>query len=153
MILQALAEIGPWFWFVAGLILLIGEVVLPAAFLVWFGIAALIIGTLTLMGLDGVTWWSWQTQLVSFAALSFVMVIVGRKLFPTNRPATDPTELNSPLTRWIGSEVTLQQPIVDGAGRVKLGDTTWRVIGPDTKAGKKVRVLEVEGGALKVEPI
>lgn len=153
MIQQALAEIGPWFWFVAGLLLLIGEVVIPAAFLVWFGIAALIIGTLTLTGFADVAWWPWQAQLVAFAVLSFVMVFVGRKVFPTSRAATEPTELNSPLARWVGSEVTLIEPIVDGAGRVKLGDTTWRVSGPDADIGTRVRVLHVKDSALVVEPI
>jgi membrane protein implicated in regulation of membrane protease activity len=151
MIQQALAEIGPWFWFVAGLVLLIGEVLIPATFLVWFGIAALIIGTLTLTGFADVAWWPWQAQLVAFAVLSFVMVFVGRKVFPSSRAPTDPTELNSPLNRWVGSEATLQEPIVDGVGRVKLGDTTWRVVGADTEAGAKVRVTSVKDGALQVE--
>jgi membrane protein implicated in regulation of membrane protease activity len=119
--------------------------------LVWFGIAALIIGTLTLTGFADVAWWPWQAQLVAFAVLSFVMVFVGRKVFPSSRAPTDPTELNSPLNRWVGSEATLQEPIVDGVGRVKLGDTTWRVVGADTEAGAKVRVTSVKDGALQVE--
>ena len=34
--------------------------------------------------------------------------------------------------------VTLEEPIIDGAGTVRIDDTIWRVAGPDTPAGSRV---------------
>ncbi len=39
-----------------------------------------------------------------------------------------------------------------GQGRVKLGDGSWAVTGPDMAAGSRVRVTEVRGTELGVEP-
>ena len=46
----------------------------------------------------------------------------------------------------------LDSPIVDGRGRVKIGDAFWTAHGPDLPAGTRVRVLAADGGALRVEP-
>lgn len=153
MVMQLISEIGPWFWFVVGLLLLIGEVMLPGAFLVWFGLSALTIGTLTLTGFADVAWWPWQVQLVAFGVLSGVLAMVGRKLFPNDRNASGEQEINDPLGRLLGSEATLDDPIENGVGRVKLGDTIWRLKGPDLPAGTRVKVTGSDGGALVVEAI
>ncbi len=47
----------------------------------------------------------------------------------------------------------LDEPIRDGSGRLALGDTTWRVTGPDLAAGAKVRIVEADGAVLKVEAV
>jgi membrane protein implicated in regulation of membrane protease activity len=39
-----------------------------------------------------------------------------------------------------------------GRGRIKLGDGSWIVTGPDMVAGAKVRVAAVNGTELRVEP-
>ena len=38
-----------------------------------------------------------------------------------------------------------------GFGRIVLGDTTWRVTGPELPAGERVRIIGVDGATLKVE--
>jgi membrane protein implicated in regulation of membrane protease activity len=45
----------------------------------------------------------------------------------------------------------LEAAIVNGHGRIRLGDTLWRVSGPDLPAGTHVRVKAVENGQLVVE--
>ena len=47
----------------------------------------------------------------------------------------------------------LEEPIVSGVGRVRLGDTTWRVQGPDLPAGTAVRIAASNGGVLTVAPV
>ncbi|MGI9504126.1 MAG: NfeD family protein [Geminicoccaceae bacterium] len=44
------------------------------------------------------------------------------------------------------------QPIVNGRGRIKLGDGTWAVTGPDLPAGHMVEIVGAEGALLKVIP-
>ena len=151
MFMQLLNELGPWSWFIAGLLLLIGEVLLPGAFLMWFRIAAITIGTLTLAPFTDVSWWPWQVQLVAFGVLSLLLVLIGRKLFPSDRTDDVASGINDPLGKFVGREATLLEPIADGYGRVKLGDTLWRVRGSDLPAGSKVRVTGVDDGTLMVE--
>lgn len=152
MIVQILSELGPWSWFIIGLLLLVGEVVLPGVFLIWFGLSALVIGTLTLATFTDVAWWPWQAQVVAFGVLSLVMVMIGNKLFPSNSQDDEASKINDPLGKFVGHEATLIDPISNGVGRIKLGDTTWRVTGDDLPSGSKVRVIGSKDGALLIEP-
>ena len=50
----------------------------------------------------------------------------------------------------VGREFTLEKPIVDGTGTVRIDDTIWRVAGPDAPAGSRVRVVQADGASLTV---
>ena len=55
-----------------------------------------------------------------------------------------------PLSRahaLIGKEFFLDEAIERGFGRIRVGDSVWRVAGDDLPAGAKVRVVAVEDGA------
>jgi len=60
--------------------------------------------------------------------------------------------LNARGNSLIGRTIVLDAPILRGQGRVKLGDGSWTVTGPDMAAGTRVRVTAVTGTELKVEP-
>ena len=45
---------------------------------------------------------------------------------------------------------TLEKPIVDGSGTVRIDDTIWRVAGPDAPAGSRVKVVSADGASLTV---
>ncbi len=152
MILDLISELGPWIWMILGLLLLVGEVLAPGVFMIWFGSAALVIGALTLVPFTDVSWWPWQAQVAAFGVLSLVFVLVGQRLFPSDARDDDAAKINTPLARFVGSEATLVDEIENGVGRVKLGDTTWRVRGADQPAGSRVRVTGEEDGVLIVEP-
>ena len=64
---------------------------------------------------------------------------------------TDNPFLNRRADRFIGHEAVIDEPIKDGFGRLALGDTIWRIAGPDLAAGQKVRVVGSDGAVLKVE--
>ena len=53
---------------------------------------------------------------------------------------TDQPLLNRRGAQLIGRIATLAEPIKDGRGRIRIGDTLWRVSGPDLPAGTRVRV-------------
>lgn len=147
-----LADLGVWAWFLLGLVLLIGEVLLPGIFLLWFGLAALVVGGLTVLPFTDVSWWPWQAQMVAFGVLSLIFVLLGMRLFPNRRDGDAASEMNAPLRRLHGREGVLAVPIETGSGRIKLGDTLWRVKGPDLPSGTKVRVVGDDGDSLMVEP-
>jgi membrane protein implicated in regulation of membrane protease activity len=45
---------------------------------------------------------------------------------------------------------TLEEPIVNGRGKIHVDDSTWRVEGEDCPKGARVRVTDAEGVILKV---
>ena len=60
--------------------------------------------------------------------------------------------LNRRTEALVGRVFTLEKPIVDGVGRVRIDDTVWRVSGPDAAAGSRVEVVRADGANLTVEP-
>lgn len=142
-----LADLGPWAWFVLGGVLLVAEIAAPGAFLLWLGIAALVTGALaSLVDL------SWQGEVLTFAALAVVAVLVGRRVTPAPGRASDRPFLNRRAEGFIGRVFTLETPIMGGVGRVRIDDTVWRIEGQDLAAGHDVRVVAVDGVVLKVAP-
>ncbi len=151
MLIEWIAQLGPWVWMVLGAVLLILEIAAPGVFLLWFGVAAILTGTLSLQ-LWGTSFWVWQVQVLTFLALSVASTLVGRRMFPAGaRDDTDQPLLNQRDKQLVGLTATLEEPIVDGHGRVRLGDTLWRVMGPDLPAGTRVRIAAASNGELVVE--
>lgn len=139
MIDRIIAELGPWNWMILGFVLLVMEVIAPGIFMLWIGIAALLIGVVSLLLWDA-GFWTGQVQVLAFLALSLVSAYVGKKLMGGRNGPTDQPLLNRRGAQLIGKMATLAEPIKDGRGRIKLGDTLWRVAGPDLPAGTQVRV-------------
>lgn len=137
-------QLGPWTWIIAGLILLGLELLAPGVFLIWFGVAALITGSIAFL-----TDWSWQTDLIVFVVLAVVAVFIGRRYF--NRPGeSEQPLLNQRAARHIGTVHVLADPIVEGQGRIRIDDTMWRISGPDLPSGSRVKVTGVDGAVLSV---
>ena len=147
-------ELGPWNWMVLGFALLTLEILTPGVFMLWIGLAALIVGALSLMFWSA-AFWIWQVQIWAFLALALACAFAGKKIMGKNDDATDQPLLNRRGDQLVGRTATLTEPITDGRGRVKIGDTTWRVSGPDLPAGAKVRVKAATDTNLElvVEPV
>ena len=139
---------GAWAWVVLGLVLLGLELVLPGGFLVWLGVAGILTG-FAAMFLPI----AWPVQWVMFGILSLLAIFLWMRFNRGRRVQSDRPYLNRRADRFIGQESVLDEAIVDGFGRVVLGDTTWRVAGPNLPAGQRVRIVGSEGAVLKVEAI
>lgn len=139
MLVDFFSQLGPWNWMALGFVLLILEILVPGVFLLWIGLAALIVGGLSLVVWDA-GFWVWQVQVILFLALSLACALLGKKIMGKRGDVTDQPLLNRRGDQLVGRIATLTEPIVDGRGRVKIGDTIWRVSGPDLPAGTKVRV-------------
>ena len=59
--------------------------------------------------------------------------------------------LNRRGEQYVGRRLTLDEPIVNGRGQVKVDNSTWRVEGADLPAGTPVIVTGVRGTILNVE--
>lgn len=145
-IVTFLAENGPWSWIVAGLVLLALELVVPGGFLVWLGIAGILTGLVTLFQPL-----PWAVQWALFGALSLVSILVWLRVARRRRPRDEAGLLNRRTDRFIGHEAVLETPIRDGYGRLALGDTIWRIAGPDLPAGQRIRIVGADGAVLRVE--
>jgi membrane protein implicated in regulation of membrane protease activity len=113
----------------------------------WFGLAAAVTALIA-FAFDV----SWQWQFVWFGLLSLASVGAALKYLRKHPPESDRPLLNERAVQHIGQSFSLVDPIVNGRGSVKIGDSIWRVEGPDLPKGTRVRVLGADGSLLKVAP-
>ncbi|GGC63862.1 NfeD family protein [Chelatococcus reniformis] len=141
-------SLGPWLFILAGLMLMAAEMVVPGAFLVWFGIAAVATGVVDLLLAP-----PWQVDLLLFCVFAVAAVLAARALTRGRGvpAAAEPPFLNRRGDALVGRCFPLASPIVDGSGTIRVDDTIWRVMGPSAAAGEQVRVLRVIGVSLEVE--
>lgn len=142
-----LDTLGAWSWVILGLILIGGELLAPGVFLIWLGLAALLTGAV--VGLSDI---GWQTAALVFAGFSLVCVLLGHLL--TRRKGEEPdvtTGLNDRGRQLIGKVYKLDATMTGGEGRIRVGDSSWRITGPELLAGSEVRVVRVDGATLIVE--
>jgi len=143
---EMFGTLGTWNWLILGVILMALELIAPGVFLFWLGLAALLTGlmsfALTL---------SWQFQILMFALFAAAAVPVWRRLARSNTAGSaDSPFLNKRADALVGRVFTLEKPIIDGSGTVRIDDTIWRVAGPDAPAGSRVKIVQADGASLTV---
>ena len=143
---EMFVTLGTWNWLIFGFILMALELVAPGVFLFWLGLAALLVGLVSFAFTP-----SWQVQILMFAVFAAAAVPVWRRLSHSNAcVSADNPFLNKRADALVGRVFTLEKPIVDGAGTVRIDDTVWRVAGPDAPAGSRVRIVQANGASLTV---
>jgi inner membrane protein len=141
---EMFSTLGTWNWLIFGFILMALELMAPGVFLFWFGLAALLVGLVSFAAHP-----SWQVQLLLFAMFALAAVPVWRRLARSRTSDSSPF-LNRRAAALVGRVFTLEKPIVDGTGTVRIDDTIWRVAGPDAPAGSRVKVVQADGANLTV---
>jgi membrane protein implicated in regulation of membrane protease activity len=137
-----------WLWLIGGVVLLIAELIAPGFFLVFIGAAAIATGLAALVLPVGV-----PLQLAIFAVLAFLAARIGGRRAYSMRyeHSTDPF-LNDRVKRLLGQVVVATQPIDSNGGRVRVGDSEWSARGGPAQPGERVRIVDIDGNCLKVEP-
>lgn len=141
-------QIDFWYWWIFAVLLVIIEILAPSFFALWMAIAAFMTGLALLMMPE----MAWQIQLFIFALLSVFSIVLWRRYYLKNPILSDEPNLNRRGEQYIGRLITLQTPIVDGIGKIRLDDSSWKVQGPDCPAGKKVRIVALNNVVFSVEP-
>jgi membrane protein implicated in regulation of membrane protease activity len=139
-------SLGAWNWFILAAIFLLIELVAPGVFMLWLGLAAIMVGVISI----GVQL-SWQAQVIAFALLSIACIPAWRYFARRVEMPADRPFLNRRAEGYVGRVFTLDKPIVDGVGTIRIEDTVWRVSGPDLPAGSRVKVAQADGADLVVE--
>lgn len=137
----------PWLWSILAVILVAVEIMAPGVYFMWFGLAAGLVATVLWAGAD----LPWQGQGLLFAVFSIVTVVVGDRWVRRHPIKTDHPNLNRRAEQLIGQTYRLDDALINGAGKLAIGDSVWLVSGQDIPAGSIVRVVAVDGSVLRIE--
>jgi len=140
-----------WYWMFLGLALLGGELLTPGGFyILFFGLAALMIGTLGGLGIVTTDWLQW----LLFSLLSVVSLLFfrGRVLEWAKRGEPAVEEVDS----LVGEVAVLLEDIAPHAlGKAELRGSTWSARNSGAAAlakGQRARVDRVQGLTLWLIP-
>ena len=128
-------------WFVAGVGLLIFELVTPGGlFAIFFGFAAIVVGLLTVLHVAGPEWLQW----LLFCVLSIAGVLLLRRPV-MQRLGVGPPALPGEEMRGEWALVT-EEVRPGGVGKVELRGTTWTARANRTvRVGERVPVDRIDG--------
>ncbi|MFA5955450.1 NfeD family protein [Hyphomicrobium sp.] len=141
-------QFGPWLWFALAVTLLVLESIVPGVHFVWFGLSAAIVGVIALAAPIG-----WEWQLIAFALIALAVVFWVRQKSREESAKPDVPGLNERGTQYVGRVVTIEDAIVNGRGKVRVGDTVWVAEGEDGPKGANVKVTGTDGTVLVVSRI
>lgn len=149
---EFLASMPFWYWFVLAVILLIVEISTGTTYFLWPAAAATVAGFLDIWPLDG----QWRTQFLVFAALTIVLTVFATpKVKPwLHRSQKDHLTLNERGAQKIGKRVKVEEAFVAGEGRVRFGDSVWSAksqTGENHAVGAEVIIEAVDGATLIVK--
>ncbi len=139
-----------WHWLVLGLLLTMAELALVSFFVVWFGIAAAVVGLILLAAPT----LALATQFLLWAVLSTALVLIW---FRYLRPRTMTTVGTSAATVAGEIGILVADLTPDSRGQVRfqkpiLGADLWEAYADAAiAAGERVRVVAVDGSYVKVE--
>ena len=135
-------------WFVAAALLAVGEMLTAGFFLLPFAAGAVAAGILALTGV-GVA-----IQLIAFVVISLLSLYLLQRFA---RKDVHGELLPVGAARYIGASALVTETInrVRGEGMVRMGTESWRATtdqDSEIPPGTEVRVIEVRGARLVVEP-
>lgn len=111
-------------WIIAGLALSLLELIVPGVYLIWFGLAAFVVGIAVYFLPIELT-----TQLIVFAIASGIFAVIGvavyRYVFSKAQVPAEYKNLNNTAEQYVGQLVTVAEDAEDNRTKVKIGDTYW----------------------------
>ena len=136
-----------WHWMALGVALAAVETVVPGAFFLWLGIASIVTGLVKLI----VPGMGWEGQAIVFGVCAVCSTVIWIILWRRRPIDTDKPLLNDRGERMVGLQLTLDEGMSNGEGMAKVGDTMWKIRGPDFVRGTRVKVVDVKGTVLIVD--
>lgn len=150
MLISILEQMNHWHWLALGLVLLAGEILGTAGYLLWLGISAVLVGLiLSILPI------SWHLQWVCFGVFSLVTTwLWWRRQLSRDKKDDSCRNLNQKEKQLIGQTTRVEEDILAGDCRIRLGDTTWSArCDQNIASGSRVKVIDVDGIILFIQPI
>lgn len=148
---QFLDQFTQWHWFILGLLLLIGEALGAAGFLLGTAVASLIMGIVVWIADASGILIPWYVQVFMGSVLAVVCSLLYWKKFRAEKTPDERPELNNRTMQLIGRRLVLAEDI-EFEGRVQIGDTFWKVRSSESlKAGDNVEVIGADASTLEIE--
>jgi len=145
-----LDSLTTWHWLILAVVLLIFEALGTSGFLIGIAAAAFLMAGVVAMDIVQ----AWQYQLLWFSLMALVLTLLYWKVFKGfNNRSAEPL-LNDRAAQLIGRRVVLEESLIAGQGRIKVGDTLWKA-SADTQldAGTTVEIYASEGMMLKIKSV
>ncbi|MCH5050664.1 NfeD family protein [Pectobacterium aquaticum] len=146
--IELVMENAHWFWLSLGGLLLAAEMLGASGYLLWSGLSAVLVGLLTWIMPLG-----WPLQGTIFAILTIATALLWWYWLRKRTLSRPQSMLNQRGQQLVGLRATLTDPVINGFGRVNIGDSSWRVKSEqDLPIGTQVEVVAVDGITLHVRP-
>ncbi|MGR8935183.1 MAG: NfeD family protein [Gammaproteobacteria bacterium] len=136
-----------WYWWAIAALLLLIELLAPGFFFLWMAAAAFFTGCLLLL----IPMLSLEMQVFLFSVLSIMSIAVWHYYFKKHPIESDHPLLNKRSAQYVGRVFTLEEPIINGQGKIKVDDSIWKVRGDDCEGSTKIKVVGVDGTILLVK--
>ncbi len=139
-----------WFWGTVALILIVLEILVSGEFFLWFALAAVMTGLVSLATGD------WRFQIAAFASFAVLSAAVAIHRWRRRRQTeSDRPFLNRRTAALVGKTAEVRRPIpAGGHGEVSIDGSLWLATsGEGIPAGSRVRITGGEGTLLIVEPV
>jgi membrane protein implicated in regulation of membrane protease activity len=143
-----------WHWVVFGVVLMLSEIVITTFFILWFGIAAILMGGVVFLlpGID-LSWqiliWTVMSSLLAFFWFKY--------LKPLSIDRTKAGLSREAIVGEVGQVISVPHEGKRGKLRFPapiLGADEWLILSQDSLAeGDRVRVKDVSGNSLVVEKV
>lgn len=134
-----------WHWAIIGLLLLIGEALGAAGFLLGLAVSAGLVSLLLALGFDLVM----SAQLIIFSVIGVLLSWRLSIWFKQREQHQDHPLLNDRAAQLVGRVAIIQNVMGSGAYKVSVGDTLWMAKGPDgLNCNDQVTVIEAQQNLL-----
>lgn len=140
-------QIEFWHWLILATMMIIIEMLLPAAYFLWMAISAFTVGLL----LYFIPTMPILIQIIVFGLLSILAIALYKHYKKQHVVAKEEPHLNRRGQQYVGRVFTLHEPIVNGIGKVQVDDSIWKVAGVDMAAGQTVIVVSIDNTVLNVQ--
>mgnify|MGYP000219602152 FL=1 len=138
---------GVWHWLILGFVLLIAEIAMPGVFLLWWGLAAIVVAGIMKLFLD----LPLSSLAVIYAIIAMILSVIWWR-YQHGKDQADQSNraLNQRNHAMIGSRGKVLEIAENGIGRGAFGDTTWRIKGHGLSVNDIIEVTGVDGITLNV---
>ncbi|MCF6301213.1 MAG: NfeD family protein, partial [Proteobacteria bacterium] len=125
--LSILVDLSIWHWMSFAVAILVIEMLIGSYYLLWVSFSAFITGLAEwLFGMG------WQAQFTVFTVISIISVIAWHEYDKRRDKTPTRPNLNKRGHQYVGRTFQLSQAILNGVGKIKVDDSTWKVKGEDS---------------------